>query len=85
MSSRLYHIREYEAVVQPDGSYLHEDGDVCWYSEVGDIHREDGPSIISPDGDVEWCLNNIVYTFNDWLKLTPISDEEKMLLRLQYE
>ena len=81
---RIDHINDYDAVEQSDGSWLHNDGDVYWYNERGDTHREDGPAVISINGDVEWLLNSKRYTLDEWLKLTPISDEQKMLLRLQY-
>jgi hypothetical protein len=86
-SSREIHIRHYDALEQPDGSWLHNDGEIFWYNADGQIHREDGPTFkyraAFPDR-IEWFFNGINYNFNDWLKLTPISDEAKMLLRLQY-
>jgi hypothetical protein len=30
-SSRINHINDYDAIEQPDGSWLHDDGDVYWY------------------------------------------------------
>jgi len=48
------------------------------------FHREDGPSIIYPDGTICWYLNGIRYSFEEWLKLTTISDEEKVFMRLKY-
>jgi|TARA_B110000908_G_scaffold137173_1_gene162699 hypothetical protein len=77
------HVRRFYAEEQSDGSWLHNDGDVYWYNEIGEIHREDGPAAICPLG-INWCLSGEEYKFDEWLKLTPISDEEKMLLRLQY-
>jgi hypothetical protein len=89
ISSRERHIIKYNAVASPDGSNLHNDGDVYWYNELGEIHREDGPSIRTDKSPsflypVAWYLNDINYSFNEWLKLTPITDEQKLLLRLQY-
>ena len=85
MGSRINHINDYDAEEQSDGSYIDRDGDVCWYNGVGQLHREDGPGVIyDGSGNVEWCLNNRIYTFDEWIKLTPISDEQKMLLRLRY-
>jgi hypothetical protein len=80
------HIIEYNAVKQPDGSWLHDDGDEYWYNEEGEIHREDGPAVIRamPYDELDWRLNCRLYSFNEWLKLTPITDEEKMLLKLRY-
>ena len=48
------------------------------------LHRIDGPALTQSNGDVEWYLNGDLHTFDEWIKLTPISDEKKMLLRLQY-
>ena len=81
-SSRDRDIVEFDAEEQSDGSWLHgRDGDVCWYNGVGQLHREDGPAIkYDGSGDVEWWLNDTQYTFDEWIKLTPISDEEKMML-----
>jgi hypothetical protein len=84
VSSRMQHINDYEAVEQSDGSWLHNDGDVYWHNADGQIHREDGPAIIHDDGEVEWYLNDEEYTLEDWLKLSTIPDEAKMMLRLQY-
>jgi hypothetical protein len=85
-SERDEHIRDYEAVEQPDGSWFHHvDNEIYWYNEEGLVHRVDGPAILYPDGDISWYLYDYKYDFDEWLKLTPISDEQKMLLRLQYE
>ena len=48
------------------------------------IHREDGPAVIYPDGEVEWWLNGKEYSFSDWIKLVNITDEGKMELVLYY-
>jgi hypothetical protein len=85
MSSRNYHIRKYGAVEQPDGSYLHNrDGQVYWYNEAGEVHREDGPAIVYPTDDVAWYLYGDDYEFADWLIELNKSDEVKMMLRLRY-
>ena len=79
--------RSIHAVEQSDGSYISSTtGYIYWYNEEGDIHREDGPAIYGGgSGDIYWYINGTkIYTFNEWIKLTPISDEQKMLLRLQY-
>ena len=84
VSDRDFIIKNYGAVLQSDGSYLDSEGHISWFNDDGDSHREDGPSYILPNGDVEWAFNDTQYTFDEWIKLTPISDEKKMLLRLQY-
>ena len=83
-SYKDFDISLYGAVEQPDGSYLHNDGDVYWYNKVGQRHRKDGPAVISPNGDVEWWLNGNYYFVDDWLIELNKTDEEKMMLRLQY-
>jgi len=84
MSDRDRHINAYDACRQSDGSYLHSDRDVYWYNEEGQVHREDGPSIIYRLGGLYWYLNGFDYTFNEWCNTLNKTDEEKMLLRLQY-
>ena len=84
MSSRDYDIECNGAVLQSDGSYLHDDGSIMWYNEEGCYHREDGPAIILSFGRVEWCLNSEAYEFAEWLFKLNKTDEQKMLLRLRY-
>jgi len=84
ISSRSYDIRMHEAELQSDGSYVHGDGEIYWYNELGDIHREDGPAVIALDGSVDWFLNDKRYSFDEWLIKLNKSDEDKMMLRLQY-
>tara|TARA_B110000503_G_scaffold135395_1_gene215937 strand:+ start:1726 stop:1944 length:219 start_codon:yes stop_codon:yes gene_type:complete len=68
-----------------DNQHIDSLGTIRWYDNDGHVHREDGPAIIWPDGDMYWCLHDNHYnSFNKWLKLSPISDEQKLLLRLQY-
>ena len=86
-SSRINHINDYDAVEQSDGSWLHDDGDVYWYNRIGEIHREDGPAILRPYIGytcVDWFLNDEEYSLEDWLKLSTLPDEDKMMLRLRY-
>jgi len=48
------------------------------------LHKEDGPAKIYSNGIKLWYLNGKNYSFEEWLKLTPISDEEKILIKLKY-
>jgi hypothetical protein len=73
-----------DAVLHPDGSYRTSDGDVYWFNRAGDLHSEEGPTCLATDGPT-WWLNGIHYSFEDWIKLATIPDEDKMMLRLQYE
>ena len=83
-SYRDFDINLYGAVEQPDGSWLHNDGDIFWYNEDGQRHRKDGPAVIKSDGEIYWFLNGEKYTFDYWLIELNKPDEEKMLLRLRY-
>jgi len=66
-----------------DGPALeYYNGSKYWYLN-GKRHREDGPAEES-FGKVHWYLNNFYYPFEYWLILTPISDEEKVFLKLKY-
>ena len=83
-SNRNFDIRLYGAVEQGDGSYIDRYGTITWYTEAGEYHNEDGPAIKYDGGNVEWCLNNKIYKFAEWLIESNKTDKEKMLLRLQY-
>jgi len=58
-------------------------GDKYWKVN-SKYHREDGPAIILFNGSVRWYLNGTFYSFDKWLIKTPISDDEKVFLRLKY-
>jgi hypothetical protein len=73
------------AVLQSDGSYLNRHDTKRWFNEAGETHRDDGPAIIYDDGEVSWMLNDKIYAFGRWCVAANISDEDKMMLRLQYE
>jgi len=78
-------IRLYDAVEQSDGSYMNSLGTILWYNEKGQRHREDGPAIILSYGRLLWFVNGTRYdSFDEWLEVGDISDEEKMLLKLRY-
>jgi hypothetical protein len=51
----------------------------------GELHSVDGPSVEWADGGCGWYLNGEYYELDDWLIAnTEISDEEKVMLKLQY-
>jgi hypothetical protein len=83
-SDRENDIKYAGAIQQPDGSYLHYNGEIHWYNEQGSKHRDTGPAILRSSGKVFWILHGKQYLFDDWIKRTPITDEQKLLLRLQY-
>jgi hypothetical protein len=60
------------------------DGTKRWMLN-GDLHRVDGPACEYAYGRKEWWLNDEMYDFDDWLEAnTYISEEEKVMLKLQY-
>jgi hypothetical protein len=76
------------AIQQPDGSYINERNIVTWYNSKGRRHNSTGPAVIFSELSThphQWYLNGKRYLFKDWLLLTPITDEQKLLLVLQYE
>jgi hypothetical protein len=84
MSSRDYDIGNCGAMEQSDGSYVDSDGCITWYNKQGKWHCDHGPAVIYPDGDVSWYLNDVYYQFAKWCTLVSITDEDAMMLRLQY-
>jgi hypothetical protein len=85
INERDYAIKNYEAVLQADGSYIDRYGDITWFNEAGKYHREDGPSIIYPDGSLYWYINgHNYYSFMSWFNDLHATDEAKLLLKLQY-
>jgi hypothetical protein len=84
MSSRENDMRISNAQPQPNGSYLNKRGMVTWYNHIGQRHKEDGPAVIWSNGNTYWYINGNEYTLKEYLKLSPITDEQKLLLRLQY-
>lgn len=49
------------------------------------VHRTDGPAFEYPDGRKSWYLHGSCYTFDEWLIAnTEISDEGKVMMKLQY-
>lgn len=84
MSTRDYYIKNFDAMKQPNGSYVDNVDVITWYNSEGARHREDGPAVIFYN-KVRWYYNGIPYnTFDEWLMHSTISDEDKMLMRLQY-
>jgi hypothetical protein len=70
-------------VQQPEIA-TYTNGDKEWYLDEK-IHRVDGPAIEWTNGNKEWFLNGKDYTFDKWLNANNfISEEEKVMLKLQY-
>jgi hypothetical protein len=92
-------MEQLEEYIYPDGSvelcltglrhnrrgpaYISSDGTREWFF-LGLRHRTNGPAVISLDNRIQWWLDGHNYTFEHWLDLTPINEEEKLLLKLIY-
>ena len=62
-----------------------EDGYTVWRLPNCNIHRTDGPAVECEDGTKQWRLDGKYMSFGQWLKAnTEISDDEKVMLKLQY-
>lgn len=48
------------------------------------FHREDGPAVEWASGTICWFFEGKQFTFEDWLEATPVSSEEKVMLKLKY-
>lgn len=55
-----------------------------WYLTEKCLHCEDGPAIIYFHGEIEWILNNIIYSFDDWCDELKLSKEKRIGLKLKY-
>jgi hypothetical protein len=68
-----------------DGPALeYADGRKDWVLH-GEFHREDGPAIEDANGVNSWYLHGKYLKFDEWLEEnTEISDDEKVMLKLQY-
>jgi hypothetical protein len=63
---------------------IRSNGITAWW-QFGIRHRIDGPAIEYKDGRKSWYLNDTYYGFDDWLyKNAILSEEEKIMLKLQY-
>jgi hypothetical protein len=63
---------------------IYADGFKEWI-QFGQLHRTDGPAVITQYGKFEWHMLGAMHTFDNWLKAnTAISEEEKVMLKLQY-
>jgi hypothetical protein len=59
-------------------------GDKAWCLH-NVLHRDDGPAIEFADGSATWHLHGKQMAFDQWLdQNTELTDEEKVMLKLQY-
>ena len=61
----------------------YSDGSKYWYLN-GELHKTDGPAVEYANGSKRWFLNDYEYSFEEWLQQTPLTEKEKVKLRLQY-
>jgi len=84
--SKHYHEQHLNGVLQDDGSYANSMGNnhwKGWYNASGKLHRVEGPAIIM-NGNPRWYIDGRQHAFDDWCRSVGISEETKMMLRLQY-
>jgi len=62
---------------------IHANGDQFWYKD-GLRHRIDGPAVILANGKQFWYLDDVQYNFARWLELTPLYNNAKLLLQIQW-
>ena len=41
---------------------------ILYKNDDEELHREDGPAVIWPDGRKEWWINGIPYIYSEWKK-----------------
>ena len=68
--------------INDEPAIIYKNGTLVWYKK-GKIHREKGPAVIYANGDTEYFLSGVRFQFDDWIKLTPISEEDKLALLLE--
>jgi hypothetical protein len=89
MNNRDWNIKYLAAVQQQDGSWLIGCHTTYWYNDKGDFHRTDGPAIVYRNDSIStiigWYCHGVPLLFNDWCTELNIPDEQKLILRLQYE
>jgi hypothetical protein len=58
-------------------------GDKEWWQH-GKRHRDDGPAIMYASGHKEWFQHGKYLSFDEWLNDVKMSDEDKVMMKLQY-
>jgi hypothetical protein len=61
---------------------VYDSGSMYWYQH-GKRHRETNAAFIYHNGYKEYYFNGIIYPFEYWLKLTPLPEEDKLVLLLE--
>jgi hypothetical protein len=50
---------------------IHPDGTILWHNPPGDVHRENSPALLTPDGRSAWCLQGHLSRSNNDTLLSP--------------
>jgi hypothetical protein len=54
-----------------------------WWQH-GKRHRDDGPAVVYASGHQRWYLYDQRLSFDGWLNKVDMSDEDKVMMKLQY-
>jgi hypothetical protein len=75
---------QYGKLHRDDGpAYENSNSNNAWYQH-GKVHRDDGPAVEWPNGATLWYLNDQRLSFDKWLDKVDMSDEDKVMMKLQY-
>jgi len=64
-------------------SFIRQDRTKIWRLG-GLLHKQGGPACEHALGGFSWFLNGTHYPFDQFLEQTPISPEDKFILKLRY-
>jgi hypothetical protein len=64
-----------------NGLTTHTNGDRCWYLN-GSLHRIGGPAVELVNGSYEWYLNDIGYSFEEYIIAAEWSNEQLIMWKL---
>jgi hypothetical protein len=62
---------------------IFKSGGQFWYNH-GKLHRTDGPAAMYSGGTISWYFEGARLSLNEWLAITPLDEERKLLIKLQY-
>ena len=90
LTSLAYDMFWHGAEKQYDGGWFHTKNHyfkcITYYNDKGQYHREDGPAheLSTSEVSYKWYIDDYRCSFEEWCNRLNKTDEEKMLLRLQY-
>lgn len=62
-------------------SIVSVNGSMMWHKH-GECHRINGPAIITANGSKSYYIDGKKLSFNEWIRLSPLPEEEKTELLL---